>query len=217
MALLTRDLYFSIRDHGIGAFESIRKRYRLAVEADAVGEILKGKATSMPERHSGEGIFFTSKACDRFSLRSHGIEVAIDSVKRDTVVALRPRITGTKVEISISRSSRRKLEEIFASYAPKEYDFRFERSVVTVRFAARDYVTRSEARRLVSRLEQFREVTLDFLGVKSIGQGFADEIFRVFAAMHPTVILNRVNVDSAIDAVIRHVIDDKKREMLTNS
>jgi hypothetical protein len=112
--------------------------------------------------------------------------------------------------MSISRSSRRKLEAVFAAFAPEEYDFRFERSVVTVRFATRDYVTRSEAKRLVSRLEQFREVTLDFSAVKSIGQGFADEVFRVFAAAHPTVILKRVNVPLPIDAVIRHVIDIKK-------
>ena len=62
---------------------------------------------------------------------------------------------------------------------------RFERSLVTVRFYAGEYVSRSEARRLLARLDQFREVILDFSRVKSIGQGFADEIFRVFASAHP--------------------------------
>jgi len=215
LALRTRDLQLTVRDQGVGAFESIRKRFRLAEEADAIGELLKGKATSLPERHSGEGIFFTSKACDRFSLRSHKIEIAFDSVKRTTVVTLRPSMKGTRVEMSISRSSRRKLETVFAAFAPEEYDFRFERSVVTVRFAARDFVTRSEAKRLVFRLEQFHEVILDFAGLKSIGQGFADEVFRVFPASHPAVILKRVNVPPAIDAVIRHVIDNKESGTLT--
>jgi anti-sigma regulatory factor (Ser/Thr protein kinase)/biotin operon repressor len=215
MELRARDLHITVRDQGVGAFESIRKRFRLTEEADAVGELLKGKATSMPERHSGEGIFFTSKACDRFSLRSHGIEVAVDSVRHDTVVTLRPRIKGTRVEMSISRSSRRKLAEVFAEFAPEEFDFRFERSSVMVRLAARDYVSRSEARRLVARLEQFREMTLDFSGVTFIGQGFADEVFRVFAAAHPALILKRVNVLPAIDAVIRHVIDNSRRDELT--
>jgi biotin operon repressor/anti-sigma regulatory factor (Ser/Thr protein kinase) len=211
MSLRMRDLQISIRDQGVGAFETIRKRMRLSEEADAVGELLKGKATSLPSRHSGEGIFFTSKVCDRFALRSHGIEVEFDARKRDTIVSLRPRIRGTLVEMSISRSSRKKIEDVFANFAPEEYDFRFERSVVTVRFAARDYVTRSEAKRLVFRLEQFSEVTLDFSGVTSIGQGFADEIFRVFAAAHPGVVLKRLNVPPAIDAVIRHVVDNRKR------
>jgi anti-sigma regulatory factor (Ser/Thr protein kinase)/biotin operon repressor len=210
MSLRPRDVQISIRDRGVGAFESIRKKFRLSEEADAVGELLKGKATSMPARHSGEGIFFTSKICDTFALRSHRIEVAFDARTRDTVVALRPRIEGTRVEMTISRSSRRKLEEIFAEFAPEEYDLHFEKSLVAVRFSARDYVARSEAKRLVFRLEQFREIALDFSGVTSIGQGFADEIFRVFARAHPGVILKRVNVPPAIDAVIRHVIDNQK-------
>ncbi|MGO9310389.1 MAG: STAS-like domain-containing protein [Spirochaetia bacterium] len=208
-ALRSRTLSISIRDTGVGAFESIRRRLRLPDEAQAVGELLKGKATSRPERHSGEGIFFTSKACDRFVLRSHRIEIVFEPAKHDTIVSVRRHIRGTKVDISISRSSRRKLADVFAAYSPEEYDFRFERTVVTVRFAARDYVSRSEARRLVTRLEEFREVILDFSGVKSIGQGFADEVFRVFADAHPKLILRRVNVPPAIDAVIRHVVDNK--------
>ena len=81
---------------------------------------------------------------------------------------------------------------------------------MTVRFSARDYISRSEARRLVLRLEQFREVVLDFSGVRSIGQAFADEVFRIFAGSHPEVALKRVNVDPALEVVIRHVIDNKK-------
>jgi hypothetical protein len=46
--------------------------------------------------------------------------------------------------------------------------------------------------------------------VKSIGQGFADEIFRVFATAHPGVALRRVNVATGIEAVIRHVVDNGK-------
>jgi hypothetical protein len=51
--------------------------------------------------------------------------------------------------------------------------------------------------------------------VTFIGQGFADEVFRVFAAAHPALILKRVNVLPAIDAVIRHVIDNSRRDELT--
>lgn len=34
-------------------------------------------------------------------------------------------------------------------------------------------------------LDRFREVVLDFEGVEAIGQGFADEVFRVWPAAHP--------------------------------
>jgi anti-sigma regulatory factor (Ser/Thr protein kinase) len=210
VALADREVRAVIRDQGVGAFASVAERHRLASEEAAIGELLKGKATSMPERHAGEGIFFTSKACDRFALRSHRIELVFDTRKKDTFVSVRTYLRGTAVSLTVSRSARRRLEDVFAAYAPEDFDFRFERSLVTVRFYTAEYVSRSEARRLLARLEQFREVILDFAGVRSIGQGFADEIFRVFPAAHPEVVLKRVNVAPALEAVIRHVVDNKK-------
>ena len=114
------------------------------------------------------------------------------------------------VAFFVSRSARRKLEEVFSAFAPEDFDFRFERSQVLVRFYAGPYVARSEARRLLARLDGFREVFLDFSGVKSLGQGFADEVFRVFAAAHPGVTLKTENVAPGIEAVIRHVVDNEK-------
>lgn len=210
VTLEPRELHARIRDQGVGVFASVAERHHLAEEESAIGELLKGKATSMPERHAGEGIFFTSKACDRFALRSHRVELVFDTRKKDTFVNVRTFLKGTEVSLSVSRSTRRKLQDVFDAFAPEDFDFRFERSLVSVRFYAGEYVTRSEARRLLARLDQFREVILDFSRVKSMGQGFADEIFRVFAAAHPEVALRRVNVAPGIEAVIRHVIDNRK-------
>jgi len=50
-------------------------------------------------------------------------------------------------------------------------------------------------------------VVLDFAGVRSIGQAFADEVFRVFLKANPGVRLSYLNVDPALEAVIRHVVD----------
>jgi biotin operon repressor/anti-sigma regulatory factor (Ser/Thr protein kinase) len=213
--LAPREVRVVIRDLGVGVFASVAERYRLAEEEKAIGELLKGKATSMPERHAGEGIFFTSKACDRFALRSHRIELVVDARKKDTFVNVRSFLRGTEVSLTVSRSARRKLQDVFADFAPEDFDFRFERSLVTVRFYSGEYVSRSEARRLLARLDQFREVILDFSRVRSIGQGFADEIFRVFAASHPGVVLRRVNVAPALEAVIRHVVDNTGPASLT--
>jgi anti-sigma regulatory factor (Ser/Thr protein kinase)/biotin operon repressor len=215
VALAERELRVQIRDQGVGVFASVAERHHLAEEEAAIGELLKGKATSMPERHAGEGIFFTSKACDRFVLRSHKVELVFDNRKKDTFVNIRTYQRGTDVSLSVSRSARRKLQDVFAAFAPEDFDFRFERSLVIVRFYAGEYVARSEARRLLARLDQFREVMLDFSGVKSIGQGFADEIFRVFATAHPGVALKRINVAPGIEAVIRHVVDNEKKAALT--
>ena len=46
-------------------------------------------------------------------------------------------------------------------------------------------VSRSQAKRLTAGLEKFNTVILDFEGVSIIGQGFADQIFRVFALSQP--------------------------------
>jgi anti-sigma regulatory factor (Ser/Thr protein kinase)/biotin operon repressor len=215
VTLATREIRAVIRDQGIGVFYSIAARMRLRDENDAIGELLKGKATAMPDRHSGEGIFFTSKACDELALRSHRIELAFAARPQGVAVHVRKPIRGTEVSIRLSRSARRRLSDVFAAFAPEDYDFKFEKSVVTVRFAAREYVSRSEARRLLARLDAFREVVLDFRGVRSIGQGFADEVFRVFPASHPRVSFSRVNVEPALEAVIRHVIDNTGNGPLT--
>jgi uncharacterized protein (DUF1330 family) len=60
------------------------------------------------------------------------------------------------------------------------------------------FISRSEARRLVSGLDRFREVILDFEGVESVGQGFADEVFRVWAPAHPDVTITTVNMSEPV-------------------
>ena len=53
-------------------------------------------------------------------------------------------------------------------------------------------------------LEKFRSVELDFGHVENIGQGFADEVFRVYVAAHPGTALRAVNASPAVHAMIRH-------------
>ena len=56
------------------------------------------------------------------------------------------------------------------------------------------FVSRSEAKRLTQGLERFRLVILDFQGVTLVGQGFADEIFRVWWRAHPQIELQAENM-----------------------
>ena len=70
-------------------------------------------------------------------------------------------------------------------------------------------VSRSQARRLYNRLDNFVEVTLDFEGVESIGQGFAHELFVVFAKAHPDIDLIVKNDNEEVKNMINHVLTTK--------
>jgi len=200
---------FEIRDYGIGIFYSIFTKFALPDENAAIGELIKGKTTTMQERHTGEGVFFTSKAGDVISFRSHKICLVFDNVRKDLYVEEKKLIKGTKVSFSISRYSKTILEEIFEQYAPEEFEYKFEKTRVYVKLFQSKYVSRSEARRLLSGLDKFKEVILDFKGVKSIAQSFADEIFRVFKEEHPDIIIKIQNLRPSLEPIIKHVVDNK--------
>lgn len=199
-------LEFEIRDRGIGVFHSIASRLQLEDEHAAMIELIKGKTTTMPEAHSGEGIFFSAQAADRFSLRSHQIEIVWDKFRQDTFVAQPRYLEGTRVRFTLGRSSRTKLEDVFSRFAPREYGFEFSRTRIMVKLLQAEYISRSEAKRLVVNLEKFREVELDFRDVDLVGQGFADELFRVFQRRHPHTKIETTNTNTAVEAMIRHVI-----------
>jgi DNA-binding transcriptional ArsR family regulator len=200
---------FRVRDHGQGAFHTIAAKFALPDEAAAVGELLKGKTTTMKEKHTGEGIFFTSKVADRFTLRSHRIELTFDNLAPDIVVAEKRSLRGTEAAFEISRRSRRTLAEVFAAFAPEEFDYRFEKTRVHVRLYRDAAVSRSEARRMLHGLDRFREIVLDFEGVKAVGQGFADEVFRIFRRDHPATEIRVVNLSPSLEPALRHVLDNK--------
>jgi len=197
-------LSFEIRDPGIGVFHSIASKLRLEGEPAALVELLKGRTTTMREAHTGEGIFFTSRVADRFVLRSHRIQVEWSRAKNDVFVSNPRLLKGTEVSFAIHRSSRLVLEKIFGQFAPEEYDFQFQKTKVLVKLLQREFVSRSEARRLLANLEKFSEIVLDFRDVKSVGQGFADEVFRVFARRHPHIKIAAENSNPAVDAMLRH-------------
>lgn len=198
-------IIFSVKDGGIGAFHSIAEKLDLEDEHAAMIELIKGKTTTKPEAHSGEGIFFVSRAVDRFVLRSHRLQIEWDHARGDVFVANPRFVKGTQVRVELLRNSRTRLDEVFDEFAPAEYDFRFEKTRVLVKLLQQDYVSRSEAKRLLLNLEKFSEVELDMRDVKNVGQGFADEVFRVFAAAHPEVVVRAVNASGPVDAMIRHV------------
>lgn len=206
---------FKIRDYGIGLFFSIYDKFDLADENSAVGELIKGKTTTMREKHTGEGIFFTSKAADVMHFRSHRIKLLFDNEKKDIFIEEMRNLGGTEVVFSVKRRTRKDLDKIFNVFAPEEFDFKFEKTRAMVKLFQQEYISRSEARRLCHSLDKFKKVILDFKGVKAIGQGFADELFRIFLLNHPRITFEVVNLRPALQTIIDHVVDNNIRERLT--
>jgi hypothetical protein len=46
---------FTVRDYGIGVFRNLMRTRSLASELEAMQDLLKGKITTAPEAHSGQG------------------------------------------------------------------------------------------------------------------------------------------------------------------
>ena len=178
-----------IYDDGEGIFRKIQRELRLDDEHHAVLEIAKGKLTTDPDRHSGEGIFFSSRVFDEFIISSRGLMfshrhgINLDFIIENDV------IDGTVVIMTLSNNSDRVLKNVFDSYSSGD-NFDFTKTVVPVRMAKYGdelLVSRSQAKRLMARLDRFQVVMLDFEEVETIGQAFADEVFRVFRNQHPEV------------------------------
>jgi anti-sigma regulatory factor (Ser/Thr protein kinase) len=175
---------FSVIDRGLGAFKNVRDRLGLESLFAAIEALSKGKVSTLPERHSGEGIFFTSKMARVFSLEANGLAWIVDNARDDQTIASTAAVPGTTVRFEVALDTSLTTKDIFERYS---HDFQFDTSRVVVKLFERggEFVSRSEAKRVVAGLERFREVVVDFHRVGSVGQGFADEIFRVWARTHP--------------------------------
>jgi hypothetical protein len=53
-------------------------------------------------------------------------------------------------------------------------------------------------------------VVFDFKDVPSIGQAFADEIFRVYAKKHPDIILLPANMDERVEYMVNRALNHEK-------
>lgn len=206
-------LRFEVHDDGIGAFVNVMRKRDLANAYEAALDVLKGKTTTVPDRHSGEGIFFTSKAGDRFVLESGELSLIVDNIVEDTFLEDAPSRKGTHVSFEIALNSNRHLDrDVFKPYSVSVEEPAFDKTQVHVklyRYGAAQ-ISRSQARRLLTGLEKFKVITLDFERVPAIGQGFADEVFRVFQKRHVDITLEYVNANDAV----RFMIERAKNNQL---
>lgn len=199
---------FQVIDAGVGVYENIRSKFKFKNHFDAVEHLLKGKQTTDPEKHSGQGIFFTSKIADKFVLESSKLRLIIDNKMGDVVLKDVKEFKGTKVVFCIKQKTKKSLKKLFDEYSGNDYEF--DKTRITVRLSSRTggYISRSQAKRLLFGLDKFKRIVLDFSKVDGVGQGFADEIFRVFQNSHPDIRIEPVNVAPSVSFMINRAISN---------
>jgi anti-sigma regulatory factor (Ser/Thr protein kinase) len=193
-----------VSDDGEGIFNKIQKALQLYDPREAILELAKGKFTTDPENHSGEGIFFSSKVFDLFEIRSGGLHFMHENERDDQLIERPHHAPGTVVVMRLLNNSPRSLKEVFDQFAaPEEYSF--AKTIVPVKlgqYEGEKLVSRSQAKRLIFRFEKFKTVVLDFTGVEEIGQAFSDEVFRVFQKKHPETKLVPVHMTDAVKNMV---------------
>ena len=194
-----------IRDNGEGIFGKIQRALGLADERHAVLELAKGKLTTDPDHHTGEGIFFTSRMFDKFDILSGGVFFT-HALSEDEDWIMEPDHfkSGTTVWMKLDNHTSRSMTRVFNRFAAPE-EYAFTKTVVPVRLAQYGddrLVSRSQAKRLLNRVDRFRIVIFDFEGVDTIGQAFADEVFRVFANKHPDIELQATNMSASVKRMV---------------
>ncbi|PSH03550.1 MAG: ArsR family transcriptional regulator [Acidobacteria bacterium] len=196
----------AILDNGVGIFKKIQSEMNLLDERQAILELAKGKLTTDPRRHTGEGVFFTSRMLDSFDILSGGVFFTHQFGDDEDWIVERskPDDDGTFVIMKLHNHTARTSKEIFDSFSGGD-NYGFVKTVVPVKLAQYGndkLISRSQAKRLLTRVEQFKIVIFDFNGVEFIGQAFADEIFRVFANSHPEMALLPANANREVQHMI---------------
>ena len=192
-------------DKGVGIYNKIKNVKNLPNIETAVQELIKGKQTTDPKAHTGQGIFFTSKMANIMIISSFGKVITFNNEIEDLFLTdTSKKVKGTKIMFRVRIDTKRTAKEIFDKYTDPE-TFAFTKTRVAVKlFKLGDgFISRSEARRIMFGLEHFAEIVLDFKGVNTVGQGFADEVFRVWQNLHPEKKITYVNANDNVEFMVK--------------
>jgi anti-sigma regulatory factor (Ser/Thr protein kinase) len=195
-----------VSDDGRGVFDKINEAFALDEPHLAMLELSKGKLTSAPDRHCGRGLFFTSKLADVFDLHANESAFQHRGWEAGRWREGKPlKCHGTSVYAAFALDSTRSLEAVLQAHSADGAGYDFERTVVPLRLLTTTQSgleSRSQARRVGARLNQFRRAEVDFSGVSSIGHSFADELFRVLASEQQGLDLVPINMAPAVAAMV---------------
>src|SRR5262249_44638626 len=148
----------TIVDDGEGVFKKIQRELGLHDERQAVLELEKGKLTTDPTRHSGEGIFFTSRMFDKFAILSGTVSfIHVYGQTGDWIFDNDTAQIGTGVSMELTNATSRTTQEVFDWFTIDDGKPAFAKTIVPVRLAKygdEQLVSRSQAKRLLARFER---------------------------------------------------------------
>jgi hypothetical protein len=199
----------ALRDDGIGVFRKIKNTLKLEDERESALHLSKGKFTTDPDNHTGEGVFFTSRAFDHFLITTGTMAYIRNNQDHDWFLEAfgDPNMTGTTLMMTINLDSERNLQEVFAEFTEEDSAGipKFDKTQILVALSQlgdERYISRSQARRICLGLEKFKHVVLDFKDVSMVGQGFVDEVFRVFQSKQPKIKITYMNANDNVRFMI---------------
>jgi anti-sigma regulatory factor (Ser/Thr protein kinase) len=185
-----------VSDDGCGLFRRIEDSFDIGEPALAMLELTKGRLTSQPERHCGQGLVVTSHLADVFDLRANAAGFQRRAWSAAKWHGMPPRAAlaerpGTAVYLAIALDTQRTLDSVQHALSAHPNGHAFDCTSVALNLiaAASDgtLTSRAEAKRVASRLAAFRRAEIDFAGVDEVGHAFAHELFSVFRRAHPEV------------------------------
>lgn len=202
---MSESVRIAIADTGIGVFTNICNYFKLESGTDAVIQLMKGKCTTNPNHHSGEGLFFSIHATDSLEIKSGKYRLLVDH-ERARIEKLAEPVTGSKVVFSVNKNTATNLTTLFNDFCHEDQNgvFVFDRTIFVTQLAEEggSLVARSQGKRVMAGMERFKFVELDFIGVNRVGQGFADEIFRVWINSHPDTKVTVVHAVPDVEMMI---------------
>lgn len=203
------NLHCHIIDNGLGAFKTLQKTTKLTDVRDIIFELSKGKLTRDPENHTGEGLFFSARAVDEFSITANHYQFYRNNLEHDWTLKKVNHKQGTAVHFSISKDKQADLKSLFDEYTE---DFTFTKTDILVDLSkhyGERLISRSQAKRVSQRLTNFTHVTLDFKKIEAVGQGFVDQLFRVFQREYPNITFTYINANDNVDYMIKRCLTMK--------
>ncbi len=210
-----------IRDDGKeGLFSRIASNYNLDDPFCSALELTKGKVSTDFQGHTGEGIFFVSRLFDSIIIRSNGYSLKHNRGSETWELnRSKKHICGTSISLHIKKTSTQTIEGVMRKFSTKSDASVFDKTLVPVnliRVGSETLLSRGQAQRLLRGLNEFKEVIFDFGNIDTIGQPFADEVFRVFLSKHKDIKFSIINSTSKVDAIIKRVNGKKELNARAN-